>query len=321
MRNKIRGYLKSGPLDIIVIGCTHERYEQQLAQTGHNFWCLNDSVKQWNRSYGKIPENYHIINSIPIHVCPDLVMTHITYNRFNLGANYANFFSIPLIRHTHTIPESTEEANFFRASVPTIDTFISSYSMNLWNSNAESFVVNHGLDTNFWSPQECSSDGTIMSVVNFWKDRDWACGWNLYEQIKSMLPKASFKVFGDNKGLSSPAKSLEHLREELSKSRIFLNTSLHSPIPMSLLEAMACGCAVVSTDTCMIPEFVKHEENGLLGKTPEDLVNNIKRLQSDPELAKSLGENARKTIVEKYNINIFIERWNKIFNHAISINK
>lgn len=318
IRNKLRTYIKNGPLDIIVMGSTHERYEQQLCKTGHNFWCLDDNIKKWNASYGQMPENYRVVEHIPIYVVPDLVLTHLSGQRFNSAVEYANHFGVPLIRHTHTIPESEQEINVFRGQQPHVDTFISSYSMNLWNSNAESFVINHGLDTEFWGPEEVESDGSIVSVVNFWAKRDWACGWNFYEQIKNILREESFKVLGDNPGLSRPAKNLNVLRSELNKSDIFLNTSLNSPIPMSLLEAMACGRPVVSTKTCMIPEYVKDGENGLLGETPNELAAHIQRLREDKDLAAYLGKNARKTMVEKYNIENFTKKWNKIFNHAIN---
>ena len=38
---------------------THERYEEQLCKTGHNFYAFNlDGMKQWNTKYAPMPENY-----------------------------------------------------------------------------------------------------------------------------------------------------------------------------------------------------------------------------------------------------------------------
>ena len=47
------------PLNILTFP-THERYEQGLAQTGHNFYAYRaEGIKDWNPNYGQIPDNYH----------------------------------------------------------------------------------------------------------------------------------------------------------------------------------------------------------------------------------------------------------------------
>jgi glycosyltransferase involved in cell wall biosynthesis len=125
-------------------------------------------------------------------------------------------------------------------------------------------------------------------------------------------------VVGKSPGFSVPAKSTEHLREVYQQSTIFYNTSLHSPVPTVMLEAMACGCAIVSTATCMIPEIIQHGENGLISNDPQELRSFLEILLSDKELAQKLGDNARKTIEQKYNLDLFVERWNKLLYGTIN---
>ena len=102
---------------------------------------------------------------------------------------------------------------------------------------------------------------------------------------------------------------------------IFLNTSTLSPIPMALLEAMSCGCGIVTTETCMIPEIVEHGVNGLMSNNEEELREYTQQLLNDAELSKKLGEEARKTIKEKLSEQKFIDNWNKIFDKAYGVNK
>jgi glycosyltransferase involved in cell wall biosynthesis len=69
-------------------------------------------------------------------------------------------------------------------------------------------------------------------------------------------------------------------------------------IPVSLMEAMACGKPVISTMHAGIPELVEEilvEENNI-----EDLAKAIEPLVDNPELCKKLGERNREVIVEKY---------------------
>ena len=83
------------------------------------------------------------------------------------------------------------------------------------------------------------------------------------------------------------------------------------------MEAMACGCAVVSTETCMIPEIIKHGENGLISNDPQQLKKHLDTLLKDEEMAAELGKNAQKTIQEQYSLPSFVDNWNNLFYSAI----
>ena len=63
----------------------------------------------------------------------------------------------------------------------------------------------------------------------------------------------------------------------------------------SLREALACGCAVVASDTAPVQEFVTDRKTGLLVRFPDPaaLVNGITELLDDTALARRLRKNAR----------------------------
>ena len=84
------------------------------------------------------------------------------------------------------------------------------------------------------------------------------------------------------------------------------------------MEAMACGCAVVSTNNCMIPEIIEHGKNGLLANDAQQLQIYIERLATDTDLAKELGYNAQQTIKEKYSLSRFLDGWNDLFYQTIN---
>lgn len=70
--------------------------------------------------------------------------------------------------------------------------------------------------------------------------------------------------------------------------------------PFVLLEAMAAGRPILTTDIGAIPELIKDGYNGLLvsPKKPELIVSAITKLLNNPELASKLGKNAKKTAIE-----------------------
>lgn len=323
------------PLNILT-AVTHERYEYNLCKTGHNFYALNiPGQKTWDTDYAPIPENYHIIDHIPDYLDFDLILSHTSCKRLTIlhkvvaGGDFDTLdkVSIPIIRHTHVLPrpdiENTvplnQQIELFNNLKVDVDSFISKYSANIWTRNQKNTnIIEHGIDTDFWYPTSKNRLNVCLSVVNDWPNRDWCCGFNLWKDTTQGLP---VQVFGKSPGFSVPAKSTEHLRDIYSEHSIFYNTSLHSPVPTVLMEAMACGCAIVSTATCMIPEIIDHNYNGLLSNDPKQLKIYLEELLTNPKKARELGDNARKTIQNKFGLDSFIENWNKLFFTAIENKK
>ena len=80
----------------------------------------------------------------------------------------------------------------------------------------------------------------------------------------------------------------------LSSTRVAVLCSDAENCPLSLLQAMANGCAVVATSVGGVPELVRHGREGLL-VPPGDaraLASALSRLGSDQELRERLGRAA-----------------------------
>jgi glycogen synthase len=103
--------------------------------------------------------------------------------------------------------------------------------------------------------------------------------------------------------------NLTDVRSCLHQTDIFLLPSLWENCPYSCLEAMAAGCAIVSTDQGGMPELIRNDENGMLAHS-EDVVSYIMCLEqlinSNP-LRKRLGNAARRTIEESFT-DVYIAR-------------
>ncbi|WP_081211286.1 glycosyltransferase family 4 protein [Salegentibacter sediminis] len=102
---------------------------------------------------------------------------------------------------------------------------------------------------------------------------------------------------------------------ELSKKYdIFLNTTNIDNTPVSVIEAMALGLPVVSTNVGGLPYLLEEGETGLL-VPPGDflaMLNAIKNLLDSPELAEKLSQTAREQ-VEKFDWEVVKSNWIEMF--------
>ena len=305
------------PLNILTF-VTHERYEPNLCKTNHNFYSITgEGIRSWNTQYAPIPENYHIIDSrlgqdtLPIHLDIDVVLCQNVMAQYPTANEFAKIHRLPLVNLWHLLPPvdwSEEEFNYFSSLDADADVFISEYNKEVWNKpNGD--VIYHGIDADFWKPSGVKRKQQALSVVNDWINRDWCCGFGIWSRIAENMPTF---VIGDTPGLSEPAESLESLRDSYCESQVFVNTSTHSPIPCSLLEAMSCGCAVVSTATCLIPEVIKDGVYGFCTNDEDEMRERLVQLLNDPELAAKMGAEARKTIESMFNMDRFVSEWDAV---------
>lgn len=312
---------KSEPLNILTFP-THERYQQGFGLMGHQFYMYRGQhIKDWEVKYGHIPKNHVLLpkDRIPNDINFDIVLSQNKFGQFPIAAKISRHLNAPLISLEHTLPVSSWDINTRKALYNMkgdINVFISEYSVGQWGySDKDSIkVIHHMVDTDVFIPKNTERKITFLSVVNDWIGRDYFCGFNLWKEISKGLPVT---VLGDTPGLSRPAPSIEALADTYGNSAFFLNTSMVSPIPTALLEAMSAGCICVSTATCMIPEIITNGYNGFISNDPVELRNMCIEVMNSPQKYRHIGDNARKTILEKFHKDTFVKNWDETFRSVL----
>lgn len=113
--------------------------------------------------------------------------------------------------------------------------------------------------------------------------------------------RESLRAEVDRRGLSGSVRLLgtrNDVPSLLKTADVFAFPSRTEGLPNALLEAMAAGCAIVTTDVPGCRDLIEHRRNGLrvpYGDTPA-LAGAILQLLSDRALAARLAVEARRTV-------------------------
>lgn len=102
----------------------------------------------------------------------------------------------------------------------------------------------------------------------------------------------------------------EGIRDALQRSDAFLHASLAEGIPNVMLEAMACGLAVVVTDCGGTAEAVRDGREGLVVPTrdPGAMAGALAALWRHPSLRADLGRAARERVEEAFALEAQVQR-------------
>lgn len=111
------------------------------------------------------------------------------------------------------------------------------------------------------------------------------------------------------------------MKEIYRQSDVLLLTSAFEGLPVVVMQMMAYGKVVVSTAVNGIPDYVGHNENGLLitATAEEEIIDEgvklLRLLIDDPTLKSSLGERSRKIAEQKFNYEIFCSNYRSLFRN------
>jgi glycosyltransferase involved in cell wall biosynthesis len=102
--------------------------------------------------------------------------------------------------------------------------------------------------------------------------------------------------------------------EYMNAADVFLNTTNIDNMPVTVVEAMACGLCVVSTDAGGVPWIVSHRRNGLLVPAGDAaaMTAAVTEVLTTPGLARTLSVNARQ-FAEPCDWSRVLEQWQILF--------
>lgn len=107
----------------------------------------------------------------------------------------------------------------------------------------------------------------------------------------------------------------------LQRASLFVLPSLSEGMPNVVLEAMACGLPAVVTRVGGTTEMIHDGVNGVLVEpgNPEQLCAAMKNILLDEEIQRKLGEEARKTVEERFSLEAVSEQYVALYQTLVPV--
>ncbi len=309
----------------------HEPYLCLLSRIGHTFLVIepeisNGAFRRWDVNMRPIPDNVILVSEKEAIAqldegALDLVIAH---NIKDLIKIYP--YSLPkiLVFHNKLTTEinlgnnQTNRNDYLDSINPLLTNvkkvFISESKRQDWDMKGD--VILPGLDINDYGGYS-GDNPSVLRVGNLIKERDLMMGFTTSESILSGFPSITLGL-NPNIPTSRMSRGFDDLLNQYRSSRVYLHTTSNNyedGYNLALLEAMAVGMPIISINNKTSPI-----EDGINGYKSDDIQNLrtcLKKLLEDQELAKSLGQNGRETVNEKFPQKKFLNLWEKSIEKAI----
>lgn len=165
-------------------------------------------------------------------------------------------------------------------------------------------IVHFGIDVDEYLPYE-GDRAAGLRICNFVNSRRKILMWDLHEQAFGDLPVTLVGHNPDMPGVEA-ARDWNHLKTILQAHRFYIHTAdpmLEAGHNMATAEAMAAGLPVIGSLHPTSP--IRHGISGFLSDDPQRLKRYAQMLLEDQGLARLMGQQARKTVIERFSLTRF----------------
>ncbi|WP_246043773.1 glycosyltransferase family 4 protein [Geomonas edaphica] len=113
---------------------------------------------------------------------------------------------------------------------------------------------------------------------------------------------------------------LDHMEGFYQALDLYLNTSRHEGVPMTILEAMACGVPIVAPAVGGIGEIVTDGVEGLLaeGREPAALARRCIQLLDNAQLRKEMSLSAHRRAISEFSVERMAENYHRIYRELLA---
>jgi glycosyltransferase involved in cell wall biosynthesis len=188
---------------------------------------------------------------------------------------------------------------------------VTAFNALMWDCGATpTAVVEHGVVV----PDGVTYRGGLargLTVVNGLAARGRRLGADIFAAARRQVPLDLVGMQSeelDGLGEVSPPE----LAAFMADYRFYFHPVRYTSLGLSLCEAMTVGLPVVGLATTELPTVVANGVNGFVDTDPARLVETMRALLADPDLAREVGAAGRATALERFSIERFVADWDDL---------
>ena len=273
-----------------------------------------------------------------------LLHTH-NYKANLIGLLVARKAKIPIVATVHGYIGNGRKLKFYEA----LDRFILRYfnkvilvddSLKRWFKNGlvKYEVINNGIDVGSWRVhgftgsrvQIKEGELVIGTVGRLSEEKGHRYLIEAFAQLLPKYPNVRLLIVGEG-ALRNKLENLciqLRIQEKVTftgfqvetapyyeQMDIYVSSSLVEHFPLSILEAMGFGKAIVATNVGGVHNLIKDKDTGILinNKSSEEIYKAILLLLDDKFLREHIGKNAQRFVKNHYSLEKTVDSYKKIY--------
>jgi glycosyltransferase involved in cell wall biosynthesis len=211
-----------------------------------------------------------------------------------------------------------------------ITTFVTEEDINFAKKFAPKAIIKlltNGTDTDKYKPSDFNIRDTLLFTSKFdvWANRLMAerIIYKIMPIVRKDFPEIKLTFVGANpskwhrdqaaNGNIELFENVPDMVPYLQRARVYLHPHVGaSGIQNKLLEALSCGCPVVTTTSGNQGIYGEHNTHLMIGDTNEEIARHIIELLKNNELSEKISINARQLITDTHS-------WNRVYNEMDKI--
>jgi glycosyltransferase involved in cell wall biosynthesis len=298
---------------------THGAYLHYLTQAPHDFYVLSKPGRPpgYAGRSGHLPWGANV-HDLPVEAAPQQALDLILFqddpqyledqHRYLSAAQRR----LPKIYLEHDPPrEHPVDARHVVIDRNVLVVHCTHFNRLMWDhGGVPARVIDHGVIAPAARYTGELEKGLV--VINNIARRGRRLGFDVFRQAADAIPLDLVGMGAEQAGGLGEVLHAE-LPAFAARYRLLFNPIRYTSMGLAVIEAMMVGLPVVALATTEMVTVIKDGVNGFIGTDVAALVSRMRFLLQNPEEARRLGAQARKTALERFGIERFVADWNDAF--------